>query len=499
MNLAKTFRMYLLIAAALFAAVCCAYAPAMRGTFLLDDEQFIQKNRWVHEARFDKIFTTDVTDGAGQRSNFYRPLQQSAFAIVWHFFGGNKTAFHLLSIVTHGLNAVLVYTLLEALAFAPVVSGFSAALWALHPVQSEAVAFVSGYADVLGLCCLLSALILVVRAKSSVSWLRIVGVVGFLLSAQTAKESMVIAAPVMILFWLYAQRTSQTWKKTAGLAAMFATMIAVVYLALKFTVFDFTKVGGLTTEHNVYTEHLWVRLWTFVHVVPEYAKLIVWPVDLFYTKPYVGYIDLSAWTRACGGLGIIAAIFSGAIWTFFGAPRAAIGFAFAACAIVPFAGIVPLNAMYLEHWLYVPTLGLALVAATWFDAMKSQRAVLAVVLAVVALCGLRTSMRASEWADYERFYLNEIKHGAATAMVYNNMAMYYAEHKDGAKAKEFYRKAAAAMPRPEPLYNLSAILIREGNFAQAREALLEALRRDPQFHFARERLEKLDLFLAGRK
>ena len=134
--------------------------------------------------------------------------------------------------------------------------------------------------------------------------------------------------------------------------------------------------------------------------------------------------------------------------------------------------------------------------------MPAGRASKLAVTAVAFLCAVglaRTAYRAAEWGDTERFYLNEIAHGGETAMVYNNLAMHYAEKGDAEKAKAMYRTAAAKMPRPEPLYNLSTMLINEGRYAEAREALVEALRRDPQFGFARERLAQLDAFLVGRR
>jgi hypothetical protein len=483
----------------LFAAVCAAYAPVARGTFILDDEHFIQKNRWVQEARFDKIFSTSVTDGAGVPSNFYRPLQQSAFALVWRVFGENQTAYHVLSIGTHAVNAVLVWLLFERLGLSFAAAVMGAALWALHPVQSEAVAFVSGYADVLGVFWLLVAMLWVVSAGSRVMLVRVALIWCALLLAQVSKESLVVAAPCAWLLWWYGKKTAAAWCKTAFVAACIATKIAVVYLALKFTVFDFTKVGGLTGEHNVYTEHLWVRLWTFVHVIPEYVRLIVWPHELFYTKPYTAYVDWSAWSRACAGLCALAGIVGACACAYRYRVLVALGVAWCICAMLPYVGVVPLNAMHLEHWLYLPTIGVACAAAAFFDTEQVRTKVgtvaLIVAMAVCVVCGIRTALRAAEWADYEKFYVNEIKHGGATAMVYNNLAMRYAEKNENAKAKEFYLKAAAAMPRPEPLYNLSSILINEREYVQAREALREALRRDPQFTFARERLVQLDAFM----
>ena len=130
------------------------YANVLNGPFLLDDEHFIQRNTHVHELNVKKIYTTSVTHGAGQKSNFYRPNQQLAFAVVYNFFKENTLPYHIVSLLVHIFNVYILFLFL-CFFFSDKAAFYSSLIFLIHPIQTESVSFISGLAGPLGFffCC----------------------------------------------------------------------------------------------------------------------------------------------------------------------------------------------------------------------------------------------------------------------------------------------------------------------------------------------------------
>ena len=129
-----------------FLIVCfIVYFPAIDGEFLLDDEQFIQKNTFVHQLNIKSIYTTSVTEGAKMSGNFYRPNQQFIYSLIYNLFGEKSTVpFHIANILFHALNGFLLFLLLMRLQFKRAYAIIGGLLFIMHPILSESVAFISG-------------------------------------------------------------------------------------------------------------------------------------------------------------------------------------------------------------------------------------------------------------------------------------------------------------------------------------------------------------------
>jgi hypothetical protein len=157
----------------LLAAVLAAYAPALNAQFLWDDTPLVRHNQLIRSPVIAlEAFRHTLFDGD---SNFYRPTQTLSYIADYWAWDLNPFGYHLTNILIHALNAGLLFLVLRGLlprlvAAAPVrepaparadacgwLAFGVALLWALHPVHSAAVAYVSGRADTLAmLFCLLA-------------------------------------------------------------------------------------------------------------------------------------------------------------------------------------------------------------------------------------------------------------------------------------------------------------------------------------------------------
>jgi tetratricopeptide (TPR) repeat protein len=360
----------------------------------------------------------------------------------------------------------------------------------LHPVQTEAVAYISGLSDPLAMTLQLGALVLLTRAQTRTGgksrWWVAGAVAALMALALLSKESAVVLAPVAVLttgaLGVMQRRRPEPW----ALAATGVTVVlAGAYSVLRVTVLNFGHGFGLTEAANPYTESLRLRLTTFASVLWDYAGLIVAPISLNYEKPYRAYPDLGD-LRGLFGLAVLAALLLAVLglkrW-----PRVALAAGAVGAGLLPFTGIVPLNSMYLEHWLYGPMVGMALLVALAAARIKPRVLVLGVAAVFVVAASMRTAVRAADWADPERFYLNELAVAGPSVRVLNNLGMYYADAGLPDKAVEYYRQAIAvdgATPFPQPHHNLARALASAGRLPEAVEELHQALRVDPGFVYS---------------
>jgi len=477
------------------------YGIVLDGPFIFDDEHFIQKNEYVHNADWDQIFTTSVTEGANIEGNFYRPLQQSIYALLYGLFGEDPLPFHFLQILIHIGNAFLLWLLLIRLSLPAWGALAGAALFLCHPVQTETVSYISGLAGPLGFLFVLASLHMLWQlihssSRQTIVWL--IASVLFFILALLSKENMVVLLPIAILLTLYCWLKNRLVNPNMALTAIgLFTLVAGVYMYFRFTTFNFEgSEVSLTEQKSLYTNNLWVRVTTFINVIWDYLRLIFFPQDLYYEKQYTAYTSL-LYARALPGLFLILAtvgsIIAMFVWRKF--LEVGLGLGWFMSALVPYSGIVPLNAMYLEHWLYIPLAGLAIPIASLFRVPVAKYAKIAlggIVIIGLTAFSARTIERNTEWTDYEAFYLNELNYTDRSARIYNNLAMYYADKQNDEKAINYYKKAIQTHDRyPQPHHNLARIYAEQGKMEQAMAEYRKALKLKPDFVYSLRNLYQI--------
>ncbi len=486
---------------ALTGAVC--YFPVIDGPFIFDDNLLVEHNQFIRSFEYlPKVFRTSSTGGASLGgSNFYRPFQPVIYMIIYHYFGMQPAPFHLVSILFHIINAFLVFLLLGKKLLSRTGALIASVIFLVHPVQAEAVGYISGIADPMGLMFLLAGLIsfqsifIVRRQKRNKDVLLFMLSLLFFISALMSKESTIVFFPLSALIAFFHWKELDKQDKKPAAAFLFVLFcVALTYLYLKFKVFTFTGVISLTDRKNIYTENLHIRIITFISVLWEYFKMLTMPIHLYLERPYTAFADLSSFQGFFGllviGLAFIAAlrslktnriVFFGVAWFFM--------------AIAPLSGIVPLNAMYLEHWLYVPIIGIAILIGYWHDRIRNRTAErLFFILLGIAILGfiVRTMLRNEEWSDPVKFYQNEISYNPNSARLYNNLAMTYADEGRLDKAIKNYKKAIAVWDvNPESHHNLANAYWEQGKLEMAEEEYFRALELDPNFIYSHLKLYKL--------
>jgi len=461
--------------------VAAAYSNVYGNGFLLDDEFLLQKNRYIMDADyFGRIFFSSSTMGAGGTDSFYRPMQTLAYFIVVQTFGFKIPAIHALNVALHMVNAVLIFLLaVGRLRIRPLFAFCAALVWASHPLHTEAVTYMSATADPLHAMFVLLALL-----NARKMWLcNLMFVCGLF-----SKESAIVAPLLVMVLEAVESKRPFHWRTYLRTWPLWVTV--VLYLIARKTFLDFDDTFSFYPEANIYTESIWYRTLTFFGTLPMYLKILLWPTGLHMERDFPVF---AGWTLepVLGALMVALAAFA----VFYERNRQWRPWSLAALwffmAHIPHTGVLlPVNSLFLEHWMYLPSIGLFLGLMAWFSLRpKSALPVTAVsVLAALAL-GVVTFQQNRVWASPIIFYENILSHAKGNARVHNNLGMAYSELNNGDKAIEHYEKAVSYKDSyAQVRHNLAEEFMKRGELEVAIKHLERALEINPRFYYSLKNL-----------
>jgi len=406
--------------AAVAVAALAVYANTLGNGFVWDDTLLIVDNPRIKSwTRLPEIFTGPLAPG----TQYYRPLQGLTFLTDYAVNGLAPAGFHLTSIALHALTAVLLYHVSRGILRDPLAALVAAVLFAVHPVHTEAVAYLSGRADSLSALFLLAALLLHRMPLLSA---------GAFLIALLARESALVFLPLIALLEaagvLPFARDARP--RRVERYAAYAVVVAL-YAGLRAAFLGDQPVHVATAAFPLGT-----RLLTMTKVVLAYLALLVFPMNLHMERqviPVASVLDPSFLAPA-SLLFLLAAlvreirnrawpIVLGALWFL--------------VALLPFANVVPLDAFMAEHWLYVASMGVFMAAGWGIAQLLRRRARVAVAVALVALLlayAARTVRRNGEWASEASIFAATVRDSPASFRAQSNLGRVYLEAGEAERA-----------------------------------------------------------------
>ena len=386
------------LAAVILAAVATAlYLPMLGGDFVYDGRMTVYANDYIHHLRnlVDvltlRIMHMDVMDNN-------RPVYVATAMIDWAVWGANPAGHHFVNIVLHAGVTLLIFRLCRILRDdACVWIPFSAALlYAVHPLNSEAVAEISYRKDLLAAFFVLAALNLATEFRPM--WSRrnmLIGAacVASLFLSVGAKENGVAGPPVLICYWLLFRRTEP---HKGWIVLCSAALLAVgLFLTARFTLppahsIIFTQKPQYLAGSLADANFLQPR------ILACYLRNIVWPRGL--TGDY-GLYSIHNFKYIWCMLAVVAVVAAQIFLAVYNR-QFALGVAIFWLALLPVANFMPIYRPMADRFLYFPMAGVAVMLATipwrWPDFSKAGMAV-AILLSIPLACV--TFQREKVWHD----------------------------------------------------------------------------------------------------
>jgi tetratricopeptide (TPR) repeat protein len=470
-----------------------------------DDNDGILNNKYTQEFAVGKFFSENLVAGTGIESNYWRPLLLIIYGLEWQVWGAWAYGYHAINFLIHFANALLIFILLEKTLKKRRLAFFSALIFLIHPLQTEAVTYVSGLGDPLSLMFILIGMLAYFRFKTDKPKILqlCIALTSFIL-ALLSKERAVIFPAFLILINIWILLSEKpNWKKwiidTAKSILPFI-LIATIYLLLRGTALNFVNTFNIYNIESDYTLHISTRILTFFSVLPHYIGLTIFPKTLFMERSeniavITNILNPAVLTGIT--LTLIATLF--AISKLKEKPIYAFAVLFFAIAIFPASGIlVPVAGLMFEHYMYAPIIGLALFVGAFLEEMANsqkssnfyikQTGNILLILWMIFIC-TRTIMRNAEWRTPIKFYEQTLAHAPTSMRVWNNLGMAYSDSQKFENAVYAYNRAIELSPKNAiPYYNLGNLLENSGDLKSAKILWEKALEIDPDFHPARMRL-----------
>ena len=525
----SAWRERIAIVLVLAVATALAYGPALDARFLnWDDPAYASANPNIREFSWRTVTWAFTTFQEG----IWHPLTWLSLALDYRLYGLDPYGFHLTNVLLHIANTGMVFLVWDRLTGARWPSAAAAALFGLHPMHVESVAWVTERKDVL------STFFWLLTIAAYARWVRIktplagVAVAGTFLLGLLSKP-MLVTLPFVLLLLDYWPLGRLSWQ--AAIEKLPLLLLAVAVAAVGMVAV--AGVGAAAIPDPIPAAALVAN--ALVSSI-KYLALTLWPANLspWYSHPWFEGQPLTIVAVAGSGL-LLVAITGLVMMVAKRRPYAPVGWFWFLGTLVPVLGLLYNGRQGMaDRYVYIPHIGL-FVALTWAVAelplwrAPMTRTLSATVFMIgLAVLGLRTARQARIWHDDGTFWGHTVKvnhdsfiaHQALAILMQSagrtpeSIALYARAtrirpelakvHVQFAKlllrsgrpgpAAAAYRKALTIEPNAaDSRYGLAQILLTQGRPSRARRELVRALASRPAFPEARQSLDRINGALAA--
>lgn len=500
------------------------YFLSLFGSFLWDDEEQVVNNTLAHSiSNIPELFTgsTFNTGGAGGLSGiYYKPLMSVCFALLYILFGPNAFFFHLLQLVLHICNSILLFLLFErffrnrrirTLRLGSTRFDFAhhkslttsrsgqadinrwlsfglALLFLVHPINIEAVAYISALQDALFLFFGLLALLVVIREKELSKPLEKIRLSPYLLAglllllSLLSKETGFIFV-IIVCLYLFMFKNK---KKLRDYVYLFISLF--IYCALRFAVAGVgLSKGGISPIMRV---SFGERLLNIPLIILFYLKTFLYPDKLaiaqhwLIKEPSFGqfFLPLILILLFFGALAIFGYLLfrrkspNFKLFIFF--------FLWFVFGLGLHLQIVPLDMTVAERWFYLPVAGLLgviavimmeLVTSGWINEKRFEYLKF-VGLAILFFLSFRTFNRTLDWANGLTLFTHDASINPEAFDLENNLGVELFRKGEIDEAKIHFEKSTKLAPYWWTNWNnFGAVYDHYGDFTKAEEYYKKAL------------------------
>lgn len=461
---------------ALLGLTCIAYAPAFSAGFIWDDPDYVVLNGTLRSFRG----LADIWLNPFASPQYY-PLVFTTFWLEFHLWGLDPSGYHTVNILLQAANAVLLWTFLRRIE----VPGawLAAAIFAVHPVHVESVAWITERKNVLSGFFYLAAAIVYFdwlsrrdqpEAQKKNRWY-VLALVLFAFALLSKTVTCSFPAAVLLVVW-WRRGWIDLKRDVLPLVPFFAigTISAIVTPML-----ERVHVGAMGAEWDYsFVERCLIAsraLWFYL------GKLL-WPVNLafIYPKWTIDPARPLQWLFPIAAIALIALLIALRKRLGRGPLVAMLFFGGTLLPALGFINIYPMRYSFVaDHFQYLASLGpIVLIAAALWRYVKPRPAAAIALLPLVVL----TFMQSRHYASAEALWRDTLAKNRHSWMVHTNLANALADQGRFEAAFDHYATAARLAPDlPETHWNLGAALERRGDYDAAVAELDRATMLDPTF------------------
>ena len=469
------------------------YSQAISAGYIWDDDDYVTENPTL--VTWGGLI--DIWTDPSATPQYY-PLVHTSYWLEYRLWKLEPTGYHIVNILLHGTNAFLLFLILRRLGMP--WAWFAAALYAVHPLNVESVAWVTERKNVLAVLffCLATLawmkFIPIQTANEEASdapspkpqaWLfyglTLLAFVGGLLS-KTVTCMWPVA--IILLYWGAQHR----WK-IGQLASLLPMFVVGGCMGLLTAYLERKHVGaeGLEWDFSI-VEKLMIAGRVFWFYISK--TLLPYPLVFFYPRWEISgdHWWALSWVVTAGLLVVMLFVFRGKLsrWPL----TAVLIYAVTLFPAMGFFAVYPMRYSFVaDHFAYIPFLALMTLAAGVVWQIPHEKARHGVAIASLAILAVLTFQRCGTYATAEQLWLDTLAKNPASCAAHNNLGLVYMQRgmaQNDARllnqaAEQFQTVAQCRIEQHKGFYNLGLIATRMGRYDEAVGQFREALKMKPDY------------------
>jgi protein O-mannosyl-transferase len=445
------------------------YANSLGGEFVYDDNRQISGNVLIQDnGLIGKALVSDVWafkgDGSAAASNYWRPTFTAWCILNFRFFGQAPWGWHLLNIILHIGVCLLAFLLLRRWGITELIAFSITLIFAVHPVHTESVAWISGSPDLLFGFCFLASLWFAENTQDGKKQGLDIGLASvFYLLALGAKEVAFLCFPVYFL--IFSRGSSASKNSPVNKAGLFAAAAAVYFIAR-------WAILGRLAQPAEDSAGTFAAILSAPPVFVFYLKQTVFPywLGINYSLRPVEQVDPVNFFLP---LSISIVVLVG-IW--FLAKRSFVQKIGAALFLLPLVlsfntGAFPREQIVHDRYLYLPLLGVLILVAPFireqaekFTGEKTAKLLTAFAVAVSILLGIQTFFYNRVWLSDLVLWQNSVLVDDRSALNWSQLGAELSAQKSTDAAIDAYTRSLAIKGSALGYLGLGRNLIEKGRF-----------------------------------
>lgn len=498
----------LVVIVALVVLVFLCYVNALGNEFVFDDFYVVYANQRIR------------TIHLGLFLDLYRPFRDLSYAVDYAIWGQQPFGFHLSNLLLHAATSLLVFFLVRTLTTDLATGALAALIFAVHPIQTDAVTYISGRRDLLFTFFYLAAFLCYLsyyrnrRTRRSIfAFCAFLVLWGF----SVLSKEMAVTLPVVIFVWHYCDAWSETdgvwWKRSLQTGWRAFGRARWLYISL-------TGAAGIVTWYWVFIRGAsqlvtpeGIKYWggspysnflTVLRVHAWYLKQLVFPTPI---TQYLGAFEPSHsifdW-RVLVSLAFVGAVLVLGLLLINRDKLLAFAILSYFVFLIPVSQIIPHHELLADHYLYLPMFSFGLFVAWLAKRISDSGVVIKTVPYLIAgvmilIFAVMTVIQNRTWKDERTLWTANYQALPNSPRAALNLGNTYMET-EPQKAEGYFKRALELGPAPDirkRVYDrMAVVLIQQKRYDEAEFYVADVLQKNPKDFFGNLWLTQIKL---GRK
>ena len=414
------------ICAALIAITWAVFGQTVGHEFVnFDDPNYVSENPQIHAGLNWQSIVWAFTH---VHSHNWHPLTTMSHMLDWQLFGAKPGAHHFVNVLLHTIGAVLLFLLLEQMTSRIWPSAFVAAIFAIHPLHVESVAWIAERKDVLSGVFFMLTLLAYFRYTGKPGVGRYL-TMSFLFACGLMSKPMLVTLPIVLLlldYWPLERFGKLSAKKLV--AEKILLLVLSIGSAVATLIVQSGGVGLVPLE-------VLPLSWRITNALAAYLVYIwqmIWPADLALIYSHPGKLPI--W-QVAGAAAVLIAVTLGVFALRKRSPYLVVGWLWYLVMLVPVLGLIQVGGQaHADRYTYLPQIGLY-IAATWgvVDLARFWRyhgAILGAAAAIIiSALALRAAAQVWYWHDSERLWRHSLAVTTQNDMAHLSLGQLFLDQK----------------------------------------------------------------------